>query len=122
MMNIIVQCVGVAILLLGIVYLLKPDTVKWLMRFFRQGGRIYFAGVIRLVLAVIFLLAASECDIRWVIVMFGIIFLISGVLIFVMGPERVRSLLDWYLKQSVFIFRVIALCVTAVGAVIIYSA
>lgn len=121
-MDIVVQCVGVAILLLGIVYLLKPNTVKWLMRFFREGRRMYFAGVLRLALAVIFLLAASECDIRWVIVMFGIIFLISGVLIFVMGPERIRSLLDWYLKRTVFIFRVIALCVITVGAVIIYSA
>ena len=121
-MDTVVQCVGIVVLLLGIVYLLKPDVVKWLMRFFRQGRRIYFAAVIRLALAVVFLLAASECDIRWVIVTFGIIFLISGVLIFVMGTERIRLLLDWYLKQSAFIFRIIALLVMAVGAIIIYSA
>jgi len=92
------------------------------MRFFKQGRRMYFAAVLRLVLAVIFLLAARECDISWVIVTFGIIFMISALLIFVMGIKRLRSLLDWYLKQPIFIFRIIALIVLAVGAIIIYSA
>ena len=121
-MDIVVQCLGVAILLLGIVYLLKPDVMKWLMRFFKQGRRMYFAAVLRLVLAVIFLLAARECDISWVIVTFGIIFMISALLIFVMGLEKLRLVLDWYLKQPALIFRVIALIVLAIGAIIIYSA
>lgn len=121
-MDIVVKCLGVVILLLGIVYLLKPDVVKWLMRFFKQGRRMYFAAVLRLALAVIFLLAARECDRSWVIVTFGIIFIMSAVLIFAMGIERLRALLDWYLKQPLLIFRVIALIVLAVGAIIIYSA
>ena len=121
-MDIVVQCLGAMFLLLGIVYLLKPNVMKWLMRFFKQGKRMYFAAMVRLVLAVIFLVAARECDISWVIVTFGIIFIISAVLIFAMGLERIRRLLDWYLKQPVLIFRVIALIVMAIGAVIIYSA
>ena len=121
-MDLVVKIVGIVIVAVGVVYLLKPDVMKWLIEFFKQGKRIYFAGLIRLALAVIFLLGARECDITWVIVVFGILFLIGGVLIFILGPEKIRRILDWYQKQSALLLRVIAVIALAIGAVIIYSA
>ena len=121
-MDLVIKIAGILIGAVGIVYLLKPDVMKWLMGFFKQGKRIYFAGVIRLVLAVIFLLGARECDITWVIVVFGILFLIGGLLIFILGPEKIRRILDWYQKQSALLLRVIAVIALAIGAIIIYSA
>jgi len=35
------------------------------MEFFKQGTRLYFAALLRLVLAVIFLLAARQCSQFW---------------------------------------------------------
>ncbi len=121
-MDIIIRSLGIVIVVVGIVYLLRPDVMKWLLEFFKQGKRIYFAGLIRLALAVIFLLGARECDITWVIVVFGILFLIGGVLIFILGPEKLRRILDWYQKQSVLLLRVLAVIALAIGAIIIYSA
>ena len=121
-MDIIVKIVGVVIIIAAIVYLLKPGVMKWLMEFFKQGKRIYFAGLIRLVLAVVFLLGARECDITWVIAAFGILFLISGLLIFILGLEKLKSIIDWYQKQSVLLLRVVAVIALAIGGVIIYSA
>jgi len=123
-MKIVIQSLGVVIVAVGVVYLLRPDIMKWLMGFFKQGKRIYLAGVIRLALAVIFLLRAGspECEIRWVIVVFGILFLIGGVLIFILGHEKLRRILDWYQKQSALLLRIIAVIALAIGAVIIYSA
>jgi hypothetical protein len=57
-MNVIVKIIGIAIVALAIVYLLKPDVMKSLMEFFTEGRRIYFAGLIRLVMAVVFFLDA----------------------------------------------------------------
>ena len=76
-MDIVIKIVGIAIVFIAIVYLLKPDVLKRLMEFFKQGKRLYFAGLIRFALAIVFLLGARECDITWVIVVFGILFLIS---------------------------------------------
>jgi len=121
-MKIVIQSLGVVIVAVGVVYLLRPDIMKWLMGFFKQGKRIYLAGVIRLALAVIFFLGARECDITWVIVVFGILFLIGGVLIFILGHEKLRRILDWYQKQSALLLRVLAVIALAIGAVIIYSA
>jgi len=121
-MDIVIRSLGIVIVVVGIVYLLRPDVMKWLIEFFKQGKRIYFAGLIRLALAVIFLLGARECDITWVIVVFGILFLIGGLLIFILGPEKLRRILDWYQKQSVLLLRVLAVIALAIGAIIIYSA
>ncbi|MBW7991603.1 MAG: DUF2065 family protein [Planctomycetes bacterium] len=120
-MKIIVQITGILIVLIGIVFLLKPGVMKWLMEFIKKGKRVYFAGVIRFTLAIIFLLGASECSQKWIIAAFGILFLISGLVIFILGPEKIRKIFEWYQKQPVLIFRVIAVIALACGAIIVYS-
>jgi len=121
-MDIVIKTLGILIALVGIIYFLRPDVMKWLMEFFKQGKRIYFAGLIRFALAVVFLVAARECKHSWVIFAFGILFIISGLLIFMLGPERLKSIIDWYQKQSVLLLRVVAVIALAIGGVIIYSA
>ncbi|MHC4574127.1 MAG: DUF2065 family protein [Planctomycetota bacterium] len=53
---------------------------------------------------------------------FGILFLVSGLLIFVIGPQRFRSIIEWWQKQSTVLLRVLALVTLAVGVVIIIFA
>jgi len=43
-------------------------------------------------------------------------------LIFMLGPEKIRRMLDWYQYQTTLFFRIIALIVLAFGAIIIFSA
>ena len=121
-MEIIVKIVGILILLIGIVFLLKPGVMKRLMEFIKKGKRVYFAAVVRFTLAIIFLLGASECDKQWIIAAFGILFFFFCLLILILGPEKIRQILEWYQKQPVLIFRVIAVIALACGAVIVYSA
>ena len=118
----IIKIVGIIIVLIGILFLLKPDVMKKIMGFMKKGRRIYLAGLLRFALSVIFLLGASECNYKWIIAAFGIIFLLSGLLIVAIGPEKIRRMLDWYQDQPALIFRVIAGIVLACGAVIVYSA
>ena len=121
-MDQVIRIIGIVIVLIAIAYLLKPGIMKWLMEFFKKGPRIYLAGVIRFVLGVLFLLAATECKKPWVIGAFGVIFLISAVLIFLIGSERLRSVLDWWQKQSNLLLRFAAFIALAVGVVIIIFA
>ena len=121
-MHIVIKSLGIIITLMGIAYLLRPDLIKQLMNFFKKSIRIYLPGLLRLALAVVFFLGARECRYPWVIFTSGIIFLTGGLLIFTLGPERIRRLLDWYAEQPMLVFRVIALIVLAFGAIIIFSA
>jgi uncharacterized protein YjeT (DUF2065 family) len=121
-MNIIIRIIGIVFVFITIVYFLKPDIMKRLMEFFKQGRRMYFAAMIRLVLAVVFLLAARQCSRFWVIFAFGVLFIISGLLIFILGLEKIKSYINWWQKQPLMLLRVMALTGLAIGAIIIYSA
>ncbi len=119
---IVIKSLGIVFSLIGIAYLLRPDVAKRLMGFFKKGNRMYFPGVVRLILAVVFFMGARECRSFWVIFTFGILFLLGGLLIFLLGPAKIRGILEWYQKQPVFVFRVIAVVVVAVGVIIVFSA
>jgi uncharacterized protein YjeT (DUF2065 family) len=121
-MDIVIRIIGIVFVFMTIVYFLKPNIMKHLMEFFKQGRRMYFAALIRLALAVVFLLAARQCRFFWVIFAFGVLFIISGLLIFILGPERVRAYISWWQRQPLVLLRVIALVGLAIGAIIIYSA
>ena len=121
-MDIVIKIIGIIIAFVAILYLLKPDVMEWLMQFFKQGKRIYFAGLIRFALAIVFLLAATKCNKPKVIGAFGILFIISGLLVFIIPLEKIKAYIGWWQKQSSLLLRVIALIALAIGAVIIYSA
>ena len=121
-MDIVIKSLGIVFVLIGFVFLLRPDIMKWLIEFIKKGKRVYFAGLIRLALAVVFFSSFRECDKPWFIFAFGVLFLIAGILIFMLGPEKIRRVLDWYQKQSVLCLRAIAVLPMVLGALIIYSA
>jgi uncharacterized protein YjeT (DUF2065 family) len=121
-MNWVIRVIGIVFILMAIGYLLKPDVIRRLIGFFAQGNRLYLAGLMRFILAVIFLVAARECRKPWVIFAFGILFLLGGLLIFLIGPKKLRPVLEWWQKRSNLLLRVLALATLAVGVVVVIFA
>jgi uncharacterized protein YjeT (DUF2065 family) len=117
-----VRVAGIVLVFAALVYLLKPDLMKRILKFFKKGNRLYTAGLIRLVLAIVFFLSASRCQRPWVIIAFGTLLLIGGLLIFVLGPEKLRGWVEWWQRQPSLFLRVLAIVRLAAGAVIIYAA
>jgi uncharacterized protein YjeT (DUF2065 family) len=121
-MAVVIKIIGMFFVLVAVGYLLKPGIMKWLIEFFSRGNRVYFAALTRFALAVVFLLAARECRQFRVIFAFGLLFIISGLLIIVLGPRKLRPVFEWWLRQSLLLYRVLAVITLAIGVVIILSA
>lgn len=121
-MDIVIKILGIVFVCLGILYFLKPQFLKRFMLFFKKGKRLYLVALSRFALAVVFLVGANQCHRFWVIFAFGIIFIISGMLLFIMRLEKLRAIIDWYQSQPNWIFRVISLIAVAFGVAIIFSA
>jgi uncharacterized protein YjeT (DUF2065 family) len=121
-MKIVIQSLGIIFILIAVLYQLKPNTMKSMIEFVKQGRRLYFAGLIRLVLAIVFLVGARECDVPWVMIALGVLLMMSGLLIFALGLEKIKSMINWLQKQPILILRVLALIALAVGAIVIYCA
>ena len=121
-METIIKVIGTGIVCIGLVFLIRPEIMRTATRFFAKGNRLYIAAVIRFALAIVFFLGARHCGIKWVIVLFGLIFLLSGLLIFMLGLERAKGIIRWYQEQPIIIFRVVAGIVLGVGLIITYAA
>ena len=121
-MLVLVKGIGIVIAGMGILIFLNPKMMKQLIVFWRQGKRIYIAGILRLLFGVILLLAASQCRLVGVIVTMGIFMLIGGTLIFTLGLEKIKSILDWWDKRQPLAMRFMGLIAFGIGVLIIYSA
>jgi len=121
-MVVLIKAVGVLILTAGIVFFIYPQAAKKLFSFFRQGRRIYIAGVLRILFGVIFLMGASDCRTVGVITTLGILLLVAGILIFVIKLDKIKSVLEFWHAKPNSVLRFITLVPIAIGALILYSA
>lgn len=121
-MAIVIQILGIVIVAIAIVYILKPGVINRMIEFFKKGNRLYIAAPVRLAFAVVFIFGASKCKQPWVILVFGILLLISGILILVLGPNKLRPMIEWWQKQSAVFLRAMALIALAFGVIIIICA
>jgi len=108
-MDVVIKIIGIVVIVVGIAYIVRPGIMKWLLDFFKEGSNIYLAGLLRFVLGVVFLLAATECSKPIIIGVLGVLFLLGGLLIFILGPKRTTPILEWWLTKPVWIMRALAL-------------
>lgn len=120
-MVLIAKLIGLWIVGMGLFFLMRPEKMRAVIGFWRQGKRIYYAGGIRVILGSYFILIASQC--RWTVMMIaiGILFVAGGISIFVMGPERAQKLLGWVADQKDFFFQTAAAVIIAFGALLLYA-
>lgn len=121
-MLVLVKFIGIFIVSMGITILLSPSTMKKIIIFWKQGKRLYAAGILRLLIGIILLLAASQCRLVGVVVWLGILTLIGGIIIFALGLQKIKSFLDWWSKKPPLLLRLWGVIALAIGALLIYSA
>ena len=117
----VISFIAIFIAAMGLGFMLNPGMLKQVVAFFGKGKRIYLAGILRLLIGVTLLTAALECQRPMVIIVFGILFIIGGVVIFALGLEKAKSILARWEKKPALVARLIGLLVFVVGALIGYG-
>jgi len=121
-MRIVIQFIGVAIIVQVCVFLLRIDLLRELVRFLSRGSRLYIVGVLRIALAIILFVGATQCIHKWIIIAIAIILLLSGIVIFTFNPATFKKLLAWYQRRSDLSLRLMAAAGIVLGGLIIYAA
>ena len=117
-MDIIVKIIGVLIAGLGIAFAAHPPLAKRMMEFWKTGNRVYYAGVIRLAIGVLILMAASGADLPLAAVALGLMFLASGSLIFVMGLDAMKKQIEYWEGQPDIPIRIMGVFAFTFGVLI----
>lgn len=118
-MLILLRVAGIIIAVMGVIYLLAPKMIKKYVDFW--GKRILVAGVLNIVIGILFLLANSACRIPTVIIVIGVIALLKGIVIFVLGQEKMKVLLEWWGNRPPAVVRLMGLIVIAFGILLLYA-
>ncbi len=121
-MSIAVSVIGWLIVAEGILFLLRPELLGPIVRFFNRTLWMYALSILRIVLAVFFFLGAMQCRVRGVIVGFGILLLITGFAGLIIKHQMYNAILQWWQERNLTTVRFVAAIVMLIGAVIVYCA
>ena len=117
----LVKLMGIVMVVAGAIYFVKPNTMKKLANYFLQEKRLKVGGVIAIVIGIVFLLAASQCAIPWLVILFGILALAEGIAVFALGQKKFKSMVDALTERPPKTLRGYALIKILLGVILIYS-
>ncbi|MFC1708572.1 hypothetical protein ACFL2J_00735 [Candidatus Omnitrophota bacterium] len=117
----LVKLMGIIVMVFGVVYFVKPNLMKKMASFFAKDKWIYVGGILSFIIGIVFLRAASQCAISWLVILLGLLAILKGVLVFVLGQQKIKSLLDKLNKKTLKTLRIYALVKITVGVILIYA-
>ena len=106
---------------MGVLAILFPRQANHVARLFRDRGGLYAATAIRLVFGAAIVFVANASRAPMTLRIFGALILITGVLVPLLGLERHRRMLDWWLASGRTIQIAWGLVATAMSAFLVYA-
>lgn len=104
-MNWLVAAFGVLVFAIGVYGVVEPEGVVRTVRAWGPARRLRVAIGVRLVMGVVFLLAAEACRHPTVITVFGALALLAALLLPLFGSERLDRMIDWWFDRPVGFLR-----------------
>jgi len=117
-MLILAKLFGILIAGFGLAIFSTPQITQKVFAFMKEGKRIYGAGVLRCVVGLVLLLAAPRSAIPVAAIAVGVMFLLSGIIIFSCDLEKLKGFLAHYSEMPVLILRLLGLVVVSFGILI----
>ncbi|MFQ5952695.1 MAG: hypothetical protein ACE5JK_04740 [Candidatus Omnitrophota bacterium] len=118
----LVRLIGILMMLLGVICLIKPDTLLKMIAHIRKGKRVYWSIGTKTVLGIIFLLAALQCRVPLVIALLGILFVSSLVVSLVIGVKGIKVMIEFWENQQPIVLRMWSALTLVIGLLIVVSA
>jgi uncharacterized protein YjeT (DUF2065 family) len=119
-MIILIKFIGVLIAGLGLALFASPEFSQKIFNFFKEGKRLYIAGAIRLVVGALILFSASSSVVPVAAIALGLMFVVSGIVIFAADLEKMKAFLLHYSQMPQLVIRLLGL-VAATFGVLVFS-
>jgi hypothetical protein len=120
-MNVIVLIVGWLILLLGLLGIASPHSLVDAVLGMSSATRFYVTVIVRIVVGIIFLFVARRCRIAWLVYLFGVIILLSGIVLLFLGAGRLDEIINWFAARSDTGLRSAYVVDVIIGALLIFA-
>ncbi|HOW36537.1 MAG TPA: DUF2065 family protein [Candidatus Omnitrophota bacterium] len=117
-MIILVKIVGILIMALGLMIFVSPEFTQKLFAFFKDGKKIYYAGVFRSVVGLILILGSGESLVPLAAIALGLMFLVSGIAVFASDTEKLKAFIESYSQMPALVIRLLGLVATSFGILV----
>ncbi len=121
-MEYVLRIIGIGIIVIGTVFTLLPQLMPRAMEFVRVGKRVYGIAVLRIVLGGLLIWCSQVAMTPWVPLAIGGLMVLSGIVIFGIGPERAHRFMGWVEARPELMRRTMTLVVAMLGAALILAA
>jgi hypothetical protein len=118
LMLILAKLIGLLIAVLGIAIFALPQFLQKVFDFLKEGKRIYWAGVGRSLVGLILLIGAPQSVLPVATVSVGVMFLLSGIIVFACDLEKLKGFLTHSSAMSVLVIRLLGLVAASFGILI----
>lgn len=99
-MKLFIQLFGGIAILIGIFIIISPETILGWMEENKDNTALYISAIAaRLILGIIFILAAKESKFPVVIKILGFLFIVAAVVFVIMGQENFQNLLTTIMTE-----------------------
>jgi uncharacterized protein YjeT (DUF2065 family) len=117
-MVLLAKFIGALIMSIGFVIFASPAFTQELFNFFKQGKRIYYAGVFRTGVGLVLFLSASQSSVPLAAIALGLMFLVSGIAVFAAEQEKMKSFMEAYSQMPPLVIRLFGLVAASFGMLI----
>ena len=117
-MIILAKLIGILVMSLGLAIFASPDFTQKLFNFFKEGNRIYLAGVARSFVGLLLFLVASKSSVPLAAIALGLMFLVSRIVVFAADVEKLKAFLASYSEMPALIIRLLGLVAASFGILI----
>ncbi|MDP8252915.1 MAG: hypothetical protein P9X27_00735 [Candidatus Kaelpia aquatica] len=114
----LIKALGILLVVLGVIFLIDNKRLQSFIKFWKKGSNIYLAGIIKVLVGVLFIVASADTNL--LIFIFGMLYLVGGIIVFILGPKKVNGYIDYWAGKTSKNIPWIAACYLAMGILLIY--
>ena len=120
MLQLLVTFVGAFVAGIGLVTVVRPESVKTIARSMLQGRRLYLVMGLQVVVAWLFYAIATQSHSPTAMTGFAFLVMASTVIMLMLGSKRIHAWVEWMLSLPVSVLIVIGLIRIMIGSWLIY--
>ena len=118
-MVLLAKFVGTLILILGCTIFITPAFTKKIYAFMKEGKRFAWAGMFRTAVGIVLFLSASQSLLPRAAIALGIMFLMSGLVVFAADDKKLLEFVHNFLEMPAIVIRLMGLFAASFGILII---
>jgi uncharacterized protein YjeT (DUF2065 family) len=118
MLVLLVKLIGLAVAGFGLTVFTSPNFIRKIFDFVKEGKRIYWAGVARSLVGLVLLMTAPKSVLPVASVALGMIFLLSGIIVFACDLEKMKGFLTHYNELPALVARLLGLVAASFGILV----